>query len=285
MDPFDHILQGVSPYPILLASITNGDIPSVRRELEQLAQQSPEIDLTPALLHCVHKRQEEAMTTLLESSATPEESVVEAAVGTGEVTMIKPLLIHGWPIDHTLRSGIMPSLLGYAVNNEELLTWLLARGADPNALSTIAETPSSVAVRDGAKRSIQMLFDAGGDANIGNLLHCAVERRAGQDTAEIIELLISRGAPVDGFEFEQPSAQQLRWGFSRGTALHKACYLGNSEATSALLEHGADPYCNRRYYDEEEQCTPLDVARANGNEAIMAMLQRNLARSQMAAKM
>ncbi len=130
-----------------------------------------------------------------------------------------------------------------------------------------------------------MLFDAGGDAKKGNLLHCAVERQAGQDTAEIIELLIARGVPVDEVEFEQPSAQQLRWGFSRGTALHKACYLGNSEATSALLEHGADPSCNRRCYDEEEKCTPLNVAKANGNEAIIAMLQQKLAVSQMAAKM
>lgn len=130
-----------------------------------------------------------------------------------------------------------------------------------------------------------MLFDAEGDAKKGNLLHCAVERRAVQDTAEVIELLMSRGVPVDEIEFEQASAQQLRGGFSRGTALHKACYLGNSEATSALLEYGADPSCNRRRYGEEQQCTPLYVAKANGDEAIIAMLQQKLAVSQMAAKM
>lgn len=172
----------------------------------------------------------------------------------------------------------------YAVNNERLLAWLLVCGADPNALSTIAETPLSVAVRDGEKGSIQVLFDAGGDAGKGNLLHCVVERRAGKDAAEIIDLLISRGVQVDEIEFEQPSAQQLRWGFSREIALHKACYLGNSEATSALLEHGADPSCNRRRYNKEEKCTPLDVAKANGNETIIAMLQQKLAVSQMAAK-
>lgn len=97
---------------MLLASITNGDIPSVRHELEKLAQQSPGIDLTPALLHCVCNRQEEAIIALLESGATIEGSVVEAAVETGEVTMINPLLTHGWPINQTLRGGVMPSLLG-----------------------------------------------------------------------------------------------------------------------------------------------------------------------------
>ncbi|KAK3677823.1 hypothetical protein LTR37_021525 [Vermiconidia calcicola] len=277
MDPFNDILSEYPPYPMLLVSITNGDIPSVRRELEQLARESPDIGLTPALLHCVYEGQEEAVATVLKSGATLEEAVVEAAVETGELTMIDPLLIHGWPINHTLRGGVMPSLLGYAVNNEELLTWLLARGADPNALSTIAETPLSLAVRDGTMRSIQILLDAGGDAKQGNLLHCAAERRAGQDTAEIIELLVSRGVPVDEIEFDHPAAQQLRWGFSRGTALHKACYLGNSEATSALLEHGANPSCNRRYYNEEDQCTPLDIAKASGNKAILAILQRKLA--------
>lgn len=97
---------------MLLASITNGDTPSVRFELEKLAQQKPEIDLTPALLHCVRNRQVEAITALLEGGATLDESVVEAAAETGELAMIKPLLIYGWPINQTLRGGIMPSLLG-----------------------------------------------------------------------------------------------------------------------------------------------------------------------------
>lgn len=84
---------------------------------------------------------------------------------------------------------------------------------------------------------------------------------------------------------KHPFAQQLRWSFSLGTALHKACYLGNTKAASALLEHGADPSCNSRCCGEEEKRTPLDVAKDNGNEAIIAMLHQKLAASQMAARL
>lgn len=65
--PFDELLPSAPPYPKLLASIIDGDMPAVRHELEQLAQKSQSTNLTPVLLHCIYHRQGNAMATLLEN--------------------------------------------------------------------------------------------------------------------------------------------------------------------------------------------------------------------------
>lgn len=148
----------------------------------------------------------------------------------------------------------------------------MAQGADPNAFSTAADTPLTVAVRDGSISTVRKLLDAGGDATEGNLLHCAVERD--HDSADIIDLLVSRGAQVDAIVYRNPLACTLRHHLTRGTALHEACWLGNVGAVSALLRHGASPTSTRRRYHEEERTTPIDVARKEGNDVILALLNR-----------
>lgn len=152
------------------------------------------------------------------------------------------------------------------------MDWLLARGADPNAFSTAADTPLSVAVADGSLATIRKLLDAGGNATEGNLLHRAAERT--DVSADIIDLLVSRGAQVEAIEFQNPLACRLRHPLTRGTALHVACRVGNVEAVSALLRHGASPTSTRRRYHEEERTTSIDVARKEGNDVILALLIR-----------
>ncbi|KAK0352148.1 hypothetical protein LTR91_022082 [Friedmanniomyces endolithicus] len=273
MDPIDidSLFQGCDPSKELFTSIDAGNKALMLQHLEQL-RQDPNVSLAPCLLHCIQTGEKDALKIFLDQGILPDESAVEAAVRTGDITTIDTLLEHGWDINASLRGGVMPSLICFAVANESLLDSLLHRGAHPNALSCTAETPLSVAVREGSIGSIMKLLDAGGDARLGNLLHRAVERTSG-DSRQVLELLISRGAAVDQIEYDHPVAQQLRYGFPRGTALHKACKLGNADAVAVLRAHGASVNCKLRQYNSEIDVTPFGIAESKDNQEIIAMLR------------
>lgn len=122
-------------------------------------------------------------------------------------------------------------------------------------------------------RAIQMLLSAGRDVRKGDVLHCAVERTPSNITAELIELLVSRGALTDGIEFTAPEASVLRHSFACGTALHQVCHTQNVVAVETLVKLGASRTCPRVSLYRPEHYTPLDAARASGNAKILAMLQ------------
>ena len=123
-------------------------------------------------------------------------------------------------------------------------------------------------------QAVQMLLNAGGDITKGDLLHCAVDRRPSNTTAELIELLVSRGTHIEAIEFEAPEARQLRHPFTRGTALHHACYMQNVVAVETLLKLGASR-SSLRVSRNREHYTPLDAAKASGNAKIIAMLRES----------
>lgn len=73
---------------------------------------------------------------------------------------------------------------------------------------------------------------------------------------EKVSFLLDRGADVDARD-------------GRGfTALHRAAEMGQLDLLVTLLEHGASPEL------EAEGHTPLSLARARGESAIVARLSR-----------
>jgi uncharacterized protein len=59
-----------------------------------------------------------------------------------------------------------------------------------------------------------------------------------------------------------------RASFARVTPLGTAAFAGANEVARVLLEHGADPSIG-----EDAGGTPLDTARANGNEELVVLLE------------
>nr|POF16695.1 putative ankyrin repeat protein [Quercus suber] len=276
-DDFDLLISQLPhPFENLFASIDRGEPSRVLDELAIMQARYPERDMDPALLRCVNSGQLAILLLFLGKGYKPGELVMEAAVKGGSQEVLAPLLNAGWHIDRPLRDGVMSSLLCYAVQDESLLLWLIEKGADPNAESNTAETPLSLAVLKGLLTAIYMLLAIGGNVNKGNLLHRAVDRHPSDETGKIIDLLVSKGARVDAIEFEDPGARVLRHVFSRGTALHNACFFENYVAASALLKNGASVFSNRVRNNVPEQYTPLDTARATGNRAMIALLEGNL---------
>ena len=92
------------------------------------------------------------------------------------------------------------------IDRPRLLKKLLQHGASPNAMSTTSETVLSIAVQVGSISIIKTLLEAGADVRIGDVLHYAVERKG--DELEVIQLLLSKGAPVNIIQFAHPHACQ-----------------------------------------------------------------------------
>lgn len=169
--------------------------------------------------------------------------------------------------------------------NLEVIKLLIARGADVNgrsgalagvtplevAVAPMAEELSAnsklAAVTQAASRRltvVRLLLEKGADPRINSRLGSnALTAAAGNGSLEIVELLISKRAPVNGSTaLDQPlaeaaklrkpvSAKIIETLISHGaktgtpvppnmeTALHIAAARGNTDAARALLEHGA----------------------------------------------
>ena len=141
-------------------------------------------------------------------------------------------------------------------DNEDLIHWFLVHGADPNAYGrNHAKTPLTYAAHRASLNTVKMLFEYGGDARRGSLLH-AVVRGKKPGRLAILDYLLSKGAPIDGLEYEEKQRAFQVW--SRrglGTPLHAAVKVESKVMIAALLGNGA----NRCIKDTLGR-TPLDLA-------------------------
>ena len=127
-------------------------------------------------------------------------------------------------------------------------------------------------------------------------------RAAERGDLAMIDLLLERGAPVDGpcacaghetplwaalasgreaaaVRLLERGADPNRRGFAEHAPLHVAAIRGLAEAAQALLAHGAEPLPRSASGD-----TPLDWARRNGHVALAAALERGLPEPPRAAR-
>lgn len=158
------------------------------------------------------------------------------------------------------------------IDRPKLVEQLLQQGASPNALSTPAETPLSVAVQTGTVELIRRLLEAGADVGLGDPLHYAIEREA--DALEVVRLLLHRNTPVNTIQFAHPSARQWRHSLTRGTPLHKGCHVGKYEVVAeVLLKHDANTHSARMRESQAEQTTPLDIAKQREDNRMITLLE------------
>lgn len=138
-------------------------------------------------------------------------------------------------------SGILANikrLLRFSVHDEDLVTWLLDLGADPNKTSMGNVTPLSYAVQLAPMSIVQRMLRHGGDVRKGHLLQCCMYREDG--LLDMISMLVHMGAPIDGKiwkEFPRPYVDRDR---PFGTALHTAAELGKLDAIRHLVDLGAN---------------------------------------------
>ena len=151
-----------------------------------------------------------------------------------------------------------------AVGNAERVRALLA--TDPSLAGAYAPDgffPLGLAVFFGHPEAARVLLDAGADVNavarnrMGvRAIHAAVADKSETVAAELVELLVARGADVNA---------RQHGGF---TPLHGAAQNGRAPVVDLLLAHGADPGITT-----EDGRTAADLAAAQGHTGIAERLR------------
>ena len=115
--------------------------------------------------------------------------------------------------------------------SKDVLKAIINHGADVNATNKANNTALGCACSEGNIDAINVLLQAGADTNIastdGNTCHYDAVRKG--CSKDVLEAIIKRGADVNATSK------------SNETALLNACWMGNENAISVLLNAGADP--------------------------------------------
>ena len=127
--------------------------------------------------------------------------------------------LFGYPTRWCQRSGTEEEKIGR-------LRWLIAHGADVNAVDGIDETPLKEALsHEGEDKVVQFLIDSGADLDLCGVLWDVCYWR----DMKYLEWYLSLGADVNAVDE------------AGNTALSRCCDKGYTKKVRLLLKHGADP--------------------------------------------
>lgn len=190
---------------------------------------------TAALDHFCHAR----LAELLPRISAPQKRnwLMFHAIRRGNLPALRSLLAAGVGAQAVDSDGRTPLLQAVAGDHPDMVVALLQAGANPDGVSAggsadqDADTPLSLAFRNGSAQSLRVLLANGADPTAMHqgapLMHLAVA----YDMPEVMEELISQDSGPD---------IRASWGF-QPTPLMVAARNGNLRAVEKLLELGADP--------------------------------------------
>ncbi|KAK3613535.1 hypothetical protein LTR56_027826 [Elasticomyces elasticus] len=269
--------MGEPPHPDLDKAIADGDDTRVFAELARIRNRysQPSVTFNTAINRAIDCEQLGILNLLLDCGIQTNDYNLQAAIISGNL-LITARLVEELPgsINMVFENG--HTALTLAVRHEDLVVWLLSKGADPKLQDAWAETPLSCAVERECYGVIETLLDAGADVKQGAPLHMALRIKDEADSLHLMARLLALGAPVDRYQGEK-SPMWDRVGFQRGTALHSASIKGNLGAVRLLLAHGADPSRKQRVRSFEiAESSALDEARNRNYTDIVSVLREHL---------
>jgi ankyrin repeat protein len=201
------------------------------------------------------------------------------AVAKGLVAVVEELLEEECDLDNTdYLGGFTPLLIAATLNHYEVGKILLAKGANPNKVTTAGLSPLQVAITNNNLQFLKLLLKADVSLNIVdqygyNPLHMATK----YGYREVASLLLEQGADPNSFSVSgntilytaayhghldlvkfwlgQGTALNSRNQNSMANALCAAAYRGDLDIVDFLLEKGADVHSADQY-----GYTPLHLA-------------------------
>jgi ankyrin repeat protein len=197
--------------------------------------------------------------------------IIAMSVGSAEGALA---LIHAGA-DANARDTIGKSAMYYAINirQPEIVTALIKAGADVNAPSDPTDVndptqPLFLAIKTGQLGVAQEVIAAGADVNARDAkgsvpLHRAVLARPDDVTVGLVTALLDAGADANAM---RPKG---------GTPLHNLAFGGGDLRPETLIKVAtlfAQHKANLSLPAEFDGATPLDVAKAKGNQAVIDAL-------------
>ncbi|KAF7069931.1 hypothetical protein CFC21_075500 [Triticum aestivum] len=153
---------------------------------------------------------------------------VAHAVTNGNLPAVKYLIDHGADVHQQRAKGNITLLHAAAVHGySEIVKFLLARGADVNAVSDLGTALTHAAIR-GFPSIVKTLLEHNADPNKASCQFGLLSMALQKSSVSCVKLLIQGGAKVSG---DSP----------RDNLLVKAAEKGLTEAIKCLLEAGANP--------------------------------------------
>ena len=227
------------------------------------------------------------------------------AASLGDSTLTQMLISAGANVRATTRLGGLTALhMASQAGHAPVVAALVAAGADPNLATSTGASALMLAARSGSAETATRLVEVGADINRAEKTfgQTALMVAAGLDRADLIRLLLSRGADwkaassvADLKALTAPAEQEGRpqaaaggggsrvdvAGVTRGyryneligsqgglTALHFAARQGSANAVRALVGGGVDV----NQVSPGDRATPLLVAIINGHFDLAAYL-------------
>ncbi|CAK4034567.1 Ankyrin repeat-containing domain [Lecanosticta acicola] len=224
-------------------------------------------------LDAIRAQKLDILKTLLEMDRTITEDLVAAACEQKDRECVRMLLDFGWPIDKRIYHAA--SLLWYATDDKDFMSWLISMGADINVRCQLGQPVLARAIVCGDIDVVHLLFENQAEVKHGDLLHCAAEREHHDEGAGIAKALVQRGVGVNTFRYDNPVAMPLRAMHRLPTPLHVACRKQNLPVAQVLVQNGADAYMQMR--EAGNSCPPsaLEIARTKGNRELINLLLGN----------
>ncbi len=172
----------------------------------------------------------------------------------GDIASLQRMAEDGVNLDSADYDGRTALHLAAAEGQLAAVGFLIARGADVNALDRWGGSPLQDAVRNRHDAVAALLKENGARLRSGDMV-AALCYAAGQGNLEDLSRLLHNGADPNGADYD------------RRTALHLAAAEGHQAAVDLLLAHGADPSATDRW-----GATPAQDAVRHGHQVLAARL-------------
>ena len=222
-------------------------------------------------------------------------SAFSKAAAAGQDTVCELLLEHGASLDIYTEDTHIPLHVAAKGGYTELCERLIQLGCDVNQLDDHEVTPLIRAAQAGHLDTCKLLLSSGVNIHQDNSTGQMVLISAiSSGNLDLIEYLLAQGAPIEGVPNKftplidatkrnylaiiktllKMGAGVDRTGIMGSTALYFACQNGSVEATTLLLQAGADPNLAT-----SDKCSPLFAAACAGSVPIFKLLLQHGASS------
>lgn len=259
----------------IISFIESGDLETIKKLIESKSLDVnynldiDEYSKSTPLIQAIKYKQTDIINYLLENNA--DINLKEELTGFTplmasfhDITITELLIEKGADIEARNVDGINALVYAVSLNDEEMVKFLLEKGADANTVCEIENehicmppTPLMNAVYNGNTNIINMLLENGADINYTTDEMTPLIYAAYKGNTNIINTLLENGVDINYTNY---------YGM---TALMYAASYNQFEAVKILLENNADTSIT-----DEDGYTALDLAKSEDYKDIVELLEK-----------